>query len=112
MSAAFAKACDTGDAVAVRRFLAQEADPNYVDQGFPVLVSSAEFGHVEVIRALIEAGATVDRPNKNGATPLHWCAWNNDESGMQILLEAGADVDVKVPCHHPCHLLLLLLALS
>eukprot|EP01047_Picozoa_sp_COSAG01_P107270 COSAG01_NODE_36295_length_519_cov_2.840476_1_plen_81_part_01 len=39
MSAAFANACDTGDVVAVRRFVAEGADPNYVDQGCPVLCS-------------------------------------------------------------------------
>eukprot|EP01047_Picozoa_sp_COSAG01_P029643 COSAG01_NODE_2039_length_8573_cov_13.642672_1_plen_2500_part_00 len=93
MSAAFANACDTGDAVAVRRFVAQGADPNYVDQGFPVLYSSAQYGHAEVIRALVEAGATVDRPTKNGCTPLYVASLKGHVAAMKVLLGGGAAVD-------------------
>jgi hypothetical protein len=97
MSAAFAKACDTGDAVAVRHFLAQGADPNYVDQGYPVLASSAQFGHTEVIRALVEAGATVDRPRQDGATPLLAASQMGHVAAVEALLGGGAAVDRPMP---------------
>eukprot|EP01047_Picozoa_sp_COSAG01_P072752 COSAG01_NODE_11655_length_1886_cov_4.837717_1_plen_463_part_00 len=93
MSAAFANACDTGDVAAVRRFVAQGADPNYVDQGFPVLCSSAQYGHVEVIRALVEAGATVDQPNKTGSTPLFMASQQGHVAAVAALLGGGVAVD-------------------
>eukprot|EP01047_Picozoa_sp_COSAG01_P097422 COSAG01_NODE_27757_length_677_cov_1.747405_1_plen_108_part_10 len=93
MSAAFAQACDAGNAAAVRRFIAQGADPGYVDQGFPVLLSSAQFGHAEVIQALIEAGANVGRPDKDGVTPLYLASQDGHVAAMEVLLSAGASVD-------------------
>eukprot|EP01049_Picozoa_sp_SAG25_P017158 SAG25_NODE_4300_length_845_cov_2.063003_1_plen_125_part_01 len=93
MSAAFIAACDTGDVAAVRRFVAQGADPNSVNNGWPVLVLVAYHGHAEVIRALVEAGATVDQPNKHGDTPLLIASQDGHAAAVEALLGGGAAVD-------------------
>jgi hypothetical protein len=94
MSEAFVAACDAGDVAAVRRFVAQGADPNTVKpNGWPVLASMADYGHAEVIRALVEAGATVDRPLPSGETPLWFASREGHVAAVEALLGGGAAVD-------------------
>lgn len=66
---------------------------------------AAEFGHLEVARALVEAGtdvnarAGVDDDGLGGHTPLfHTVNSNKNRSApvMELLLDAGARVDVQV----------------
>ena len=76
MNNAFAMACDDGDADAVRKFLAEGADPDTVDDGFPVLYQAAAGGHAALVELLLSANASVDTPNEEGATPLCIAAQN------------------------------------
>jgi hypothetical protein len=46
---------------------------------------------VKTIRLLIEAGADVNAPDKNGATPLHRAVRTRGAAAVKRLLEAGAD---------------------
>ena len=47
------------------------------------------------VRALIEAGADVDArfTGPHTETPLHWTASSNDVEVMDVLLDAGADIE-------------------
>ena len=56
------------------------------------LCVAAEDGDIEVIRALIAAGADV-RAQGEGGTVLHWAATNGRTSIVELLLEHGALVD-------------------
>jgi hypothetical protein len=56
---------------------------------------AAEIGHEAIVRALIEAGADVNKAINNdiGVTPLHVAAHNGHETVVRALIEAGADVN-------------------
>ena len=56
---------------------------------------SARNGHLEVVRALIKAGADVNAKDNDGWTPLHYSAWNGHLEVARALIEAGADVNAK-----------------
>ena len=45
------------------------------------------------LRALLRAGAEVDRPQGDGATALHWAAYRDDVETVRFLLASGAAVD-------------------
>lgn len=46
---------------------------------------------VNTIRALLAAGAEIDAPDKNGATPLHRAVRTRCAAAVTCLLDAGAD---------------------
>ena len=61
---------------------------------FTPLSIAAQFGHVQEVLALIEAGADINVCNHIGWTPLSMAAGNgHHETTVQILIEAGADTN-------------------
>lgn len=52
-------------------------------------------GHVEIVHVLLEAGAAVDAPALNGATPLMRAIQSSRPSCVDVLLKAGADVNAE-----------------
>ncbi|HUI07688.1 MAG TPA: ankyrin repeat domain-containing protein [Verrucomicrobiae bacterium] len=58
----------------------------------PPLIDAAYYGNVEIVRMLLEKGATVDCQNKHGLTPLNWAAGNGHADVARLLIEHGADV--------------------
>lgn len=63
---------------------------------FNALDVAAKAGRVDVIKALIEAGAPVDAKNRDGATALFHAVKANRASAVDALLEAGADVEAHL----------------
>lgn len=58
------------------------------------LISAARYGHEEIVRALLNAGANIaSQEHYNGLTALHWAARAGHESIVRLLLEQGADVN-------------------
>lgn len=52
---------------------------------------------MEVIIALVNAGANVNAKNRYGDTPLHIAAdWNEIPEAIMFLLKAGADGKIKI----------------
>ncbi len=75
-------------------------DINATEERFeaPVLVLAAAWGHADIVKILLEAGADPNiRSGNSGMTALLWSAKNFDEQleMAQALLDAGADVNVK-----------------
>ena len=51
---------------------------------------AAAFGSADVIRALIEAGATVEAKDMNGDSPLAWASWHLRPDAVLRLLSYGS----------------------
>lgn len=60
---------------------------------------AADFGHVELVRLLLDAGENPDRYNPVGGhshtTPLHQAAGAGHEGVVRLLVERGARLDMK-----------------
>jgi cytohesin len=50
-------------------------------------------GHIEIVRALIDAGADVNKVRDNGMTPLFAAAYKGHGDIVRALIDAGADVN-------------------
>ena len=63
------------------------------------LALASQFGRLEIVALLLDAGEDPDRYNPVGghshATPLHQAAWNGDASLVRHLVERGARVDIR-----------------
>jgi hypothetical protein len=59
----------------------------------------ADFGHVQIVRLLLDAGENPDRYNPprghSHTTPLHQAAWKGHEDVVRLLLDRGARTDIK-----------------
>lgn len=81
-----------GDVEGLR--LLAEARP---DTGATPCFTAAQYGHAEVVRALVDAGADVDKVRTDiGATPGYIAAQNGYAEVVKVLIEAGADVNTAM----------------
>lgn len=56
------------------------------------LHAGAQHGHVDRVRAHLDAGVNVNERDHEGVTPLHWAAINGHYDCCTLLLARGADV--------------------
>lgn len=85
-----------GDLGEVRRLIEGGADVNWRDSiGETALFGAAAWGHVEVVRFLLGAGADCNIAEASiGYTPLHWAASHGNLETLKLLVGAGADPTV------------------
>jgi ankyrin repeat protein len=82
--------------------LAAGADPNVeVDDGYPggrrvVLQTAVGWGNIEIMKALLAAGAKVDHVDKSGQQPIHTAAARGSIEAAKVLLATGARVDAEI----------------
>lgn len=98
--------------VAARLPLIRHADEPLNPQGATLLMVAAYHGQAELVRALVEAGADVNRFCRvaeprfpSGITALHLAVMNGQTATAEALLELGADPNAKeengnTPLHH------------
>ena len=92
-----AAAADRFDDVAHLIYTHPERIDSYADDGFTALGLASYFGRFDIARYLVLKGADVNRPSDNGFNvyPLHSAAAGNFTSTARMLIENGADVNVK-----------------
>ena len=93
------EACAAGDLERVKVLI--EDHPELVDavalDGFQPLGLACFFGHYEIARLLVEAGAEINSASKNPqkVTPLHSAAASRSLEIARLLLEHGADPNAR-----------------
>jgi RNA polymerase sigma factor (sigma-70 family) len=92
------EAAAIGDSDRVRTALDRTPEQldSYSPEGFTPLALAAHFGHVEVMRLLIDRGADVNRvaTHRLAVTPLHAALFGRQVEAARLLVEQGADVTV------------------
>lgn len=85
-----------GGEKAIPYLLQGKANVNALDDGgcTPLVRGCACGSDLDKIKALLAAGADVNRCPKNGCGPLHW-ACRGDEELVGLLIAAGAEVNAK-----------------
>eukprot|EP01017_Pseudomicrothorax_dubius_P026895 TRINITY_DN3040_c0_g1_i1.p1 TRINITY_DN3040_c0_g1~~TRINITY_DN3040_c0_g1_i1.p1 ORF type:complete len:238 (-),score=84.03 TRINITY_DN3040_c0_g1_i1:89-754(-) len=94
----FIDSCRSGELEDIKEALSNEADVNFVGAGGNnALHMAGANGHAEVVKFLITKvrPETINSPNEAGNTPLHWAIINNKKDIVQILVENGADCNLK-----------------
>jgi ankyrin repeat protein len=78
----------TGDVAAITLLLARGAEPSS-----EALSEAVTFGHADVVRTLINAGADATLTERSGVNLLHWAAITNRASVIPILVRAGVPLN-------------------
>tara|TARA_B110001452_G_scaffold216116_1_gene187424 strand:+ start:114 stop:1541 length:1428 start_codon:yes stop_codon:yes gene_type:complete len=92
-------AAETGDLVAVKKLIKKGVDPNFRNaaSGVTPLGVATERGHLEVMKALLDAGASVNNPTNEGVTPIHIASQFGPAAGVELLCRRGANVNTTCP---------------
>jgi len=94
------KAAKKGDVAAVKQLLKTDKDltnARDMDDSTP-LHCAAWKGHLEVVKALLDAGADINAKSQNdhyGDTPLHAASHGNQKDVVKVLIERGANLHSK-----------------
>ena len=87
----------------VRLLIDAGADINIHISGndqFTALHIAAHFGHDDIVRALIDApDVNLNSRDEYGNTPLHVAIMNNRKRSAQLLVNAGADINISISDH-------------
>lgn len=76
-----------------RKLIARGADVN--KPGWAPLHYAATGGHLKIMELLLEEHAFIDAQSPNGTTPLMMAAHYGSTAAVKLLLEAGADTQMK-----------------
>lgn len=71
------------------------AGANLEGPGEPPLHFAAQEGDIDMIRAIVEAGADVNLPDGEGATALHYASMYGHAEVVEYLVSVGADVHAR-----------------
>jgi len=92
----------------IRTLLEMGADPNApVDDGFPPLIAALSCARDvagakrrtdidEILKLLLSSGADPNQRGINDSTPLHMAVAERDSLAVQILLDGGADPELRM----------------
>lgn len=94
------RAANRGDLEGLRKFLAEGIAVNvkadtFLEEGWTPLHYAAFGGRDEVVKLLLERGASVDARSQAGTTALHEAAWGGHAQIAELLIANGADVNAR-----------------
>jgi hypothetical protein len=89
---AFRAALLAGDETSVRAMAAD--DPALVARP-SFIIDAAMFGKAQAVRLMLELGAEVQATDHDQITPLHRAVQSNDLATVNVLLDAGADLEAR-----------------
>ena len=90
------EATESGDHAAALRLLAERSDPNAVGpDGTTAIMYAAANNDLDLVRALIKAGANVKLKNQFGTSALTEAAIVGSAPAIDALLKAGADPNTR-----------------
>lgn len=69
--------------------------PSTCGQEYPLVTAATQGSNLEVMRALIASKAPVNCQDANGMTALHWAALNGQADRVELLLQNGADPNLR-----------------
>jgi len=92
-----ATAARDGDTRAIATLCARGMDPNAPSgkHGWTPLLHAVHKNQRKSVRALLDAGADVDRGAPNGTTPLMMAAGYGNRPMVEILLQRGARAEIR-----------------
>lgn len=110
----FIQAARTGDIDTVNSYIENKGNVNFKDfKGQTALLHATFFGHINIIRLLIAAGADLEVRDKEGRTPLLYALANQEIDEFHnlfynlsfLFINAGANVNIcdkdgKTPLHY------------
>ncbi|RMZ77919.1 hypothetical protein DV738_g4107, partial [Chaetothyriales sp. CBS 135597] len=93
-------AASNGDVARIKRLIGGKAkiyvDVNLADEeGTVPLIYASCFGHTDVVAALLDAGADVDKQDANQWSALMWAMTNRHKAIAKLLLDHGANPDIR-----------------
>jgi ankyrin repeat protein len=88
-----------GDRETLEALIAADPSITRIDE---VLVGAADFGHIELVKWLLERGANPNARSGSGSqgTALHSAAWEGNLELVKVLVMAGADINALDREHH------------
>lgn len=81
-----------GMSAILQEFIDKGGDPDDND-GEPLLCIACEEEHIDIVEALLNAGADIDICNNNNDTPLIIACEQNNNKLIRLLIEYGADCE-------------------
>lgn len=88
-------AARSGNAKWVKSILTQNVDVDSSLETVTALMYAANYGNLEVVNILLDAGANINRQDNNGATALIWAAKGDNPDVIQLLFKAGSNIDLQ-----------------
>ncbi len=90
-------AMERNDVATVRRLIEAGEDANGIDLEFEMspLQWAVQYGHVDLVRVMLDRGADIEQWATEGESPLMFAASAGDHTMVQLLLERGADATYR-----------------
>lgn len=76
----------------VKTMIDSTTDPSAISHA---MYSAARNGHTEVVKYLLDHGATIDTKGFFGGTGLHWSAINGHRETVELLIARGANRELR-----------------